>query len=99
MDADAPFQNEPDTDWSLPRKTECFGPVRGLMKADRLEQAIAIANDSDFGLTGGLHSLDQREIALWRENIEVGNVYINRSITGAIVQRQPFGGEDNQNIP
>ena len=73
-------------------KTECFGPVLGLMRVDSLEDAIAIQNSSDFGLTGGLHSLDPKEIDLWREKVEVGNAYINRPTTGAIVQRQPFGG-------
>jgi len=73
-------------------RTECFGPVLGLMRAANLEEAIAIQNDSDFGLTAGLHSLDEEEIALWRERVAAGNAYINRAITGAIVQRQPFGG-------
>jgi RHH-type proline utilization regulon transcriptional repressor/proline dehydrogenase/delta 1-pyrroline-5-carboxylate dehydrogenase len=73
-------------------KTECFGPVLGLMRADNLKHAVQLANEVDFGLTGGIHSLDQREIDYWQANIEVGNAYINRHITGAIVQRQPFGG-------
>ena len=73
-------------------KNECFGPVLGLMRVDSIEEAIKIQNSSDFGLTGGLHSLDPKEIELWREKVEVGNAYINRSTTGAIVQRQPFGG-------
>lgn len=73
-------------------QTECFGPVLGLMRARNLDHAISIVNDSQFGLTSGLHSLDDREIARWRERIEVGNAYINRGITGAIVRRQPFGG-------
>lgn len=73
-------------------KTECFGPVLGLMRARDLDHAISIANDVDYGLTGGLHSLDDREIEIWREKIEIGNAYINRGTTGAIVQRQPFGG-------
>ncbi|MCA9915481.1 MAG: proline dehydrogenase family protein, partial [Anaerolineae bacterium] len=73
-------------------QTECFGPVLGLIRADNLEHAIKIANDVDYGLTSGLHSLDDREIAIWREKIEAGNAYINRGTTGAIVQRQPFGG-------
>ncbi|MCB0185783.1 MAG: aldehyde dehydrogenase family protein, partial [Caldilineaceae bacterium] len=77
---------------SFYHRTECFGPVLGLMRADDLEHAIAIVNDSRFGLTSGLQSLDDREIARWREKIEVGNAYINRGTTGAIVQRQPFGG-------
>ncbi len=73
-------------------QTECFGPVLGLIRANDLDHAIRIQNGSEFGLTGGIHSLDPAEIALWREKAEVGNGYINRSITGAIVQRQPFGG-------
>ncbi|MGD9420270.1 MAG: proline dehydrogenase family protein [Verrucomicrobiota bacterium JB025] len=77
------------------RHTECFGPVLGLIRARNLEHAIEIQNSSNFGLTGGIHSLDAREIALWREAVEVGNAYINRGITGAIVQRQPFGGWKN----
>lgn len=72
--------------------TECFGPVLGLMRADSLAQATAWQNATDFGLTAGLHSLDPDEIAWWREHVEAGNLYINRHITGAIVQRQPFGG-------
>ena len=73
-------------------RTECFGPVLGLIRVDSFEQAIEIQNSSEFGLTGGLHSLDPREIEIWRERVEVGNAYINRSTTGAIVRRQPFGG-------
>ncbi len=73
-------------------RTECFGPVLGLMRAENLDDAIAIVNDNAFGLTSGLQSLDPREIAQWRESIEAGNAYINRATTGAIVQRQPFGG-------
>ena len=73
-------------------QTECFGPVLGLIRADDLEHAIDIVNDSQFGLTSGLHSLDDREIDIWRDRIEVGNAYVNRGTTGAIVQRQPFGG-------
>jgi RHH-type proline utilization regulon transcriptional repressor/proline dehydrogenase/delta 1-pyrroline-5-carboxylate dehydrogenase len=76
-------------------KTECFGPVLGLVRARDLPHAIKIQSDSDFGLTGGIHTLDTREIALWRDKVEVGNAYINRPITGAIVRRQPFGGWKN----
>ena len=72
--------------------TECFGPVLGLMRADDLEHAIELQNAPSYGLTGGIQSLDPKEISLWRENVQVGNAYINRHITGAIVQRQPFGG-------
>ena len=73
-------------------QTECFGPVLGVMRADDLDHAIRIQNGTPFGLTGGLHSLDDTEIEHWLERVEVGNVYVNRHITGAIAQRQPFGG-------
>ena len=73
-------------------KNECFGPVLGLIRVENFEHALEIQNGSEFGLTGGLHSLDPKEIETWREKVEVGNGYINRSTTGAIVQRQPFGG-------
>lgn len=73
-------------------KNECFGPVLGLMRAENLDEAIRIQNASDFGLTGGICTLDEREIARWEASVHVGNAYINRPITGAIVRRQPFGG-------
>ena len=77
---------------------ECFGPVLGIMHASTLEEAIEWQNSTGFGLTGGIHSLDEDEVALWREKVEVGNAYINRGITGAIVQRQPFGGWKNSSV-
>ncbi|WP_435531215.1 bifunctional proline dehydrogenase/L-glutamate gamma-semialdehyde dehydrogenase [Ruania suaedae] len=72
--------------------TEYFGPVLGIMVADSLEQAIEWQNAPAFGLTGGLHSLDEDEIRHWLAHVEVGNAYVNRHTTGAIVRRQPFGG-------
>ncbi|NWL27669.1 1-pyrroline-5-carboxylate dehydrogenase [Paenarthrobacter ureafaciens] len=72
--------------------TEFFGPVLGVMTAETLEEAIAIQNEIEYGLTAGLHSLDSAEIGTWLETIQAGNLYVNRGITGAIVQRQPFGG-------
>jgi len=72
--------------------TECFGPVLGVMRAATLDEAVALQNATAFGLTGGLHSLDDDEIERWLDTVEVGNAYVNRHITGAIVQRQPFGG-------
>jgi RHH-type proline utilization regulon transcriptional repressor/proline dehydrogenase/delta 1-pyrroline-5-carboxylate dehydrogenase len=62
------------------------------MCAADLDEAIELANDQPFGLTSGIQSLDDREIARWLERIEAGNLYVNRPITGAIVGRQPFGG-------
>jgi RHH-type transcriptional regulator, proline utilization regulon repressor / proline dehydrogenase / delta 1-pyrroline-5-carboxylate dehydrogenase len=73
-------------------RTECFGPVLGLMRAESLDEAIALANAQPFGLTSGIQTLDDREVARWEEAIEAGNLYVNRPITGAIVGRQPFGG-------
>ena len=73
-------------------RTECFGPVLGLMRAETLEEAITIQNSSAYGLTGGIHTLDPPEIDQWTRTVEVGNAYINRPTTGAIVRRQPFGG-------
>jgi len=73
-------------------RTECFGPVLGIIRADDLDHAIVIQNDNDYGLTAGLQSLDPDEIARWTEQVDAGNLYVNRGITGAIVRRQPFGG-------
>ncbi|WP_053546028.1 bifunctional proline dehydrogenase/L-glutamate gamma-semialdehyde dehydrogenase [Corynebacterium deserti] len=72
--------------------TEVFGPVLGLMRAETLEEAIELQNGNDFGLTGGLQSLDADEVRTWLDSVDVGNAYVNRGITGAIVQRQSFGG-------
>lgn len=79
-------------------QTECFGPVLGLMAAADLDEALAIQNGTSFGLTGGIHSLDPREVDEWTERVEIGNAYVNRTITGAIVQRQPFGGWKRSSI-
>lgn len=77
---------------SFTHQTELFGPVLGVMRAENLNQAIQLANGTPYGLTSGIHTLDDREKRIWAENIEAGNCYINRRITGAIVRRQPFGG-------
>lgn len=72
--------------------TEFFGPVLGIMHAKDLDEAIRLQNAVDYGLTAGIHSLDSDEVATWLDRVEAGNLYVNRGITGAIVQRQPFGG-------
>ncbi|WP_336728369.1 bifunctional proline dehydrogenase/L-glutamate gamma-semialdehyde dehydrogenase [Cellulosimicrobium cellulans] len=72
--------------------TEYFGPVLGIMTAATLDEAIALQNAVPFGLTGGIHSLDDAEVERWLDAVQVGNAYVNRHITGAIVQRQSFGG-------
>lgn len=73
-------------------KTELFAPLLAVGVIDSLEEGIGFVNDLDYGLTSGLQSLDETEIALWRDSLVAGNLYINRGITGAIVGRQPFGG-------
>ena len=76
--------------WS--HRNEWFGPVLALMVAPNLKTAVQWQNATEFGLTAGIHSLDPVELDYWMENVEAGNLYINRGITGAIVNRQPFGG-------
>jgi len=77
---------------SFMHQTELFGPVLAVMRAKNLEEAIRLANGTPYGLTSGIHTLDDREQHIWMEKIVAGNCYINRVITGAIVRRQPFGG-------
>ena len=71
---------------------EVFGPVLTFVKADDFEQAIAIANNTEYGLTGGLFSQDEERLARAGEDFHVGNLYLNRKITGAMVGVHPFGG-------
>ena len=77
---------------------EAFGPVLGILRADDLDHAISLQNQVAFGLTGGIHSLDDDEVETWLERVEVGNAYVNRHITGAIVGRQPFGGWKSSSV-
>ncbi len=62
------------------------------MRADDLDQAMDYVNETGYGLTSGLESLDVREQKAWKAGIKAGNLYVNRGTTGAIVLRQPFGG-------
>ena len=71
---------------------EIFGPVVAVTRVKDFTEAIAVANNTNYALTGGLYSRTPSHIQLAQEQFEVGNLYINRSITGAIVSRQPFGG-------
>ncbi|WP_424937171.1 MULTISPECIES: proline dehydrogenase family protein [Bacteria] len=73
-------------------REEFFGPVLGVMHAPTLARAIELQNAVDYGLTAGLCTQDPDELALWLDRVQAGNLYVNRGITGAIVQRQPFGG-------
>jgi RHH-type proline utilization regulon transcriptional repressor/proline dehydrogenase/delta 1-pyrroline-5-carboxylate dehydrogenase len=71
---------------------EIFGPILAVMKVRNMDEALKIANGTRYALTGGLYSRSPRNIARARREFRVGNLYINRKITGALVDRQPFGG-------
>jgi RHH-type proline utilization regulon transcriptional repressor/proline dehydrogenase/delta 1-pyrroline-5-carboxylate dehydrogenase len=71
---------------------EIFGPVVALMRAETFDHAISLANGTPYGLTGGLYSRRPTHIDQAKRDMEVGNLYVNRKITGALVARQPFGG-------
>ncbi|MGP3533915.1 proline dehydrogenase family protein [Microbacterium sp. RD1] len=73
-------------------REEFFGPVLGILHASSLAHAIEMQNAVAYGLTAGLHTQHPDDLALWLDRVEAGNLYVNRGITGAIVQRQPFGG-------
>ncbi|WP_298039534.1 bifunctional proline dehydrogenase/L-glutamate gamma-semialdehyde dehydrogenase [uncultured Microbacterium sp.] len=73
-------------------REEFFGPVLGIMHAPSLSHAIEMQNAVEYGLTAGLHTQDPDDLAQWLSAVQAGNLYVNRGITGAIVQRQPFGG-------
>jgi RHH-type proline utilization regulon transcriptional repressor/proline dehydrogenase/delta 1-pyrroline-5-carboxylate dehydrogenase len=64
----------------------------GVMHANSLSEAIELQNAVDYGLTAGLYTQNPDDLAVWLDRVEAGNLYVNRGITGAIVQRQPFGG-------
>ncbi len=73
-------------------QNEFFGPVLALIKANDLTDAINILNSTEYALTGGIFSRSPANIERAKHEIEVGNLYINRGITGAMVDRHPFGG-------
>jgi RHH-type proline utilization regulon transcriptional repressor/proline dehydrogenase/delta 1-pyrroline-5-carboxylate dehydrogenase len=73
-------------------REEIFGPVLACAKATSFEHALSLAVDSDYALTGGVFSRHPEHIERAKEEFRVGNLYINRGITGALVARQPFGG-------
>jgi RHH-type transcriptional regulator, proline utilization regulon repressor / proline dehydrogenase / delta 1-pyrroline-5-carboxylate dehydrogenase len=71
---------------------EIFGPVLAVIRVNDFAEALAVANGTNYALTGGLYSRTPSHIQMAQADFEVGNLYINRTITGAIVGRQPFGG-------
>lgn len=80
---------EPD---SRLAQEEIFGPVLVVMRTPNLDGALEIANDTPYALTGGMFSRSPANIEKAKDNFRVGNLYINRKITGTLVGRQPFGG-------
>ncbi|MGD9337491.1 MAG: L-glutamate gamma-semialdehyde dehydrogenase [Syntrophobacterales bacterium] len=71
---------------------EIFGPLLSIMKAKTFAEAIDLANSTRFALTGGVFSRSPKNLERARKHFRVGNLYLNRGITGALVERQPFGG-------
>jgi RHH-type transcriptional regulator, proline utilization regulon repressor / proline dehydrogenase / delta 1-pyrroline-5-carboxylate dehydrogenase len=71
---------------------EVFGPVLTCLRADDFDHALALANDTEYALTGGLFSRSPAHIRRATDEFRAGNLYVNRAITGALVGRQPFGG-------
>ncbi len=71
---------------------EIFGPFLAVMRAGDLDEALAIANDTEYALTAGVFSRSPGNIRRASDGLRAGNVYVNRGITGAVVGRQPFGG-------
>lgn len=73
-------------------REEIFGPVLAVLKASDFTEALKIANETEYGLTGGIYSRSPANLARAKREFRVGNLYLNRAITGALVCRQPFGG-------
>ena len=71
---------------------ELFGPIIALIEVENIKDALSVANNSIYALTGGIFSRQPRNIELAKKEFQVGNLYINRSITHAMVDRHPFGG-------
>ena len=73
-------------------RDEIFGPVLAVLRASSFDEALVLANDTEYALTAGVFSRSPAHIALASNELRAGNVYINRGVTGAVVGRQPFGG-------
>jgi RHH-type proline utilization regulon transcriptional repressor/proline dehydrogenase/delta 1-pyrroline-5-carboxylate dehydrogenase len=71
---------------------EIFGPILSVMKATSFQEALTLANSTAYALTGGVYSRSPTNLEQARQQFDVGNLYLNRPITGALVGRQPFGG-------
>ncbi|HDR06043.1 MAG TPA: aldehyde dehydrogenase family protein, partial [Candidatus Coatesbacteria bacterium] len=82
-----------DTPWNARiAQEEIFGPVTAVVKAADFDDLVRIANSTEFGLTGALYSRKRENLERGRRELHVGNLYLNRKCTGALVDVQPFGG-------
>lgn len=79
-------------------RQEIMAPILAVMRADSFEQAVAIANDSPYGLVGGVYSRSPSHIAYAKRRFDVGMLYVNRKITLSRVDRQPFGGHKSSGL-
>ena len=73
-------------------KEEIFGPVVAIIPVDNFAEALAVANSTEYGLTGAVYSRNRGKLEQARRDFHVGNLYLNRKCTGALVGIQPFGG-------
>ncbi len=99
IDRDGGFYIKPTVFADVPAdarlaRHEIFGPVLSVLRAADFDDAVRIFNDTDFALTGGLFSRERDRLDRARRELRVGNLYLNRKITGALVGIQPFGGMD-----
>jgi 1-pyrroline-5-carboxylate dehydrogenase len=97
VDKDGGYYIEPTVFAEVPGNSrlgqyEIFGPVLAVIRARNFDEAVRLFNDTEYGLTGGLFSRSRERIERAKREFEVGNLYINRGITGARVGVQPFGG-------
>jgi RHH-type proline utilization regulon transcriptional repressor/proline dehydrogenase/delta 1-pyrroline-5-carboxylate dehydrogenase len=84
------FADVPET--AAIAQEEIFGPVLSVIKAKDLDDALRIANGTKYALTGGVYSRSPEHLATVKRRFRVGNLYVNRKCTGALVDRHPFGG-------
>ncbi len=82
---------------SFAHQTELFGPVLSVMRARDLEEGLKLLNGTPYGLTAGFFGLSEKDQELFAENMDAGNLYVNRVMTGAVVGRQSFGGRKDSN--
>ena len=71
---------------------EIFGPVLAVIKVENFKEGLKVANNTEYGLTGAVYTADRERLEMARREFQVGNLYLNRKCTGAMVGAHPFGG-------